>query len=229
MFTSLHTSLVCNYLIRHGILFFQQTTSVHVHRTAGHRETSGNRHVQRHRVLRRRDGRDGVRLLLACGRILAAGVRGRPGAQPVLLRVTPQLSNRIDRPLGRVRPDRPSGRHDDHRRIRRAAPMAVRPPAPAQRARPDGRGARGHRVPRLGRRPMRRRWLVTTTAGCLRFDGIPARRAHVPPVRGQRRADRQADGALAVAYGGRKVDAFWAFVVDIQYLHRYNLLKHDLN
>jgi len=34
--------------------------------------------------------------------------------------------------------------------------VAVRAPAPAQRARPDGRRARGHRVPRLGRQPVRR-------------------------------------------------------------------------
>jgi len=63
--------------------------------------------------------------------------------------------------------------------------VAVRPQASAQRARPDGYRTRGHRVPRLGRRPMHRRTTIAEDAATLppepaghrnrlRLHGVPA-------------------------------------------------------
>jgi len=78
--------------------------------------------------------------------------------------------------------------------------VAVRSPAPTQRARPDGHRARGHRVPCLGRRPVRRRTTgAVDTApesaalpskparpgSRLRVHGVPARRADVQALRGR--------------------------------------------
>jgi len=71
--------------------------------------------------------------------------------------------------------------------------VAVRVPAPAQRARPDRHRTGRHRVPGLGRRPVRRHH-----GNRLRVHGVQARRADVQALRGRRCDCRQVDGVFAI-------------------------------